>query len=270
MVKLRPFLVTLVSLLVVSTGSAALKWSDGDHANNDHWSNPLNWLNGTAPGWTPTAADDVLVIEYAQAPASPVVATAGQLARNVNIGYWSFSGTLDIASTGVLTSDNMIVGNGSGPANSGVLNINGGTLNSRIMNVGTNGTDTTGTANLYGGSINLDLQIVVGNNGHTGRLNIYDGVADVGKLYISVNGGHGVVDIHDGTVIVTNAAAGVVQYNAILDMITDGRIIGFDGVGQVNAVFDGTSVTTITAVVPEPATMMLLGSGLGILLRRRR
>ena len=55
---------------------------------------------------------------------------------------------------------------------------------------------------------------------------------------------------------------------AVDAFIASGLITGYDGAGTASAVFDG--VNTTVSAIPEPATMVLLGLGGLLSLRRRR
>lgn len=127
------------------------------------------------------------------------------------------------------------------------------------------GVGATGTVNVSGTLTNTLNNIFVGVDG-TGLLNVLDGgVVNIrnNSSGLKISGVDSWVDLFgSAAIVIPGDALGFAQ-----DDIDGGRMRGDGVVGNLLASYDGTW-TTIT-VLPEPATMMLLGLG-GMLLRRKK
>ncbi|OHB50579.1 MAG: hypothetical protein A2Y10_10265 [Planctomycetes bacterium GWF2_41_51] len=173
---------------------------------------------------------------------SPVIGRFGSGTMIVNGGTvisqgWSqfFLGSTATGS-GTLTINSGLVDVVWGPIwvgslGAGIVNVNGGTLNTTgVLNLG-GGTAGYGIVNLEGGSLNASSIVMTSNSS---------------------------MNITEGTLKLTGEITDITNY---------GNIMAYSGDGTFNYDYDGT-FTTITAEIPEPATICLLGFGGMVFLRR--
>jgi hypothetical protein len=249
-------LILLVVLMMVGSASAAW-FNHYTPTGNDLWSSDGNWNLSTPP--VGDGSDGLTLF--------PNNGTGGlcQVDETAIINSLAFAGTgtieLEILSTGDLTLTN----NQTWPTFGGIagrthiLTMSGGSFDVQLpanqwFAFGNTG---TGILNMNDGLLTTDnLRIDWDVAGGSGQAYVTGGVIDLnGFLRIGTTG---LLDITGGQII----SRGKDDTTVLQGYVTSGQITG----ATVSDVyFDGTD----TYIVPEPATMLLLGLG-GLLLRKRR
>jgi len=285
---LRKF-VCVAAILCIVAGSATAKVEWTNAGGNQLWSNASNWMD---PGGMPIVPDywaEVAGIDVG-IPGPIIDATVNQTypgAMGINIGD-SGDGTATVTMTGgVLEAGTQgtatyggtgwIVigfGDGSNPNCHGVLNMEDGVINARwdLMLSAHGGGD--GTVNQSGGTIYAH-RLYVGWGGGTGQYNLDDGLLVFPWAPGSNdNAGNGTaisiyetgnIDIEDGQMHIIGD-----WRDAIGQFITDGKITGNDGTVTPVVNYDDMVAGYTVVYVPEPVSMLLIGLGGTVLLRRRK
>ncbi len=189
--------ILLIMSLVVVSHSARVLWTY-DQAPDNNWSNPLNWtdFSAGAPGvWpfrAPNQTDSVVVNSVGQA-----------FVVDINGGYAALADSLEISLT-------------FGPA---TVNVNDGSLTVGPNNLSLASTAAGPDYNLIGyGILNVQADGVVncsgvhvGQNGK-GELNIYDGVFNADRVFIS----HGDPCSAEGHIVVDGGTLNTVRIDCQL------------------------------------------------------
>jgi hypothetical protein len=151
-----------------------------------------------------------------------------------------------------------------GKEGTGTYIMSGGTLYSADDVIVADGTGSTGLLDMTGGYIRADGDFKVGS-GDSGSaiVNLHGGIISAGNLSFDTDMGS--MDIKYGTMILDGDEADEVQ--ALVD---GGYITAYSGAGEVLVNYWASQdLTIVNAIIPEPATIALLGLG-GLLIRRRR
>jgi hypothetical protein len=270
-----------VLLLMVAT---AVLWTAGTVWATDYdfvdtgdglWSTLANWqVAGLTATVLPTVNDWAKISNKSSLPQTVTIgAGVNAVALKTHIGYTDVK-TLNIIDGGTLThktaaDGDMLLGKNSGD---GILNISGAlsTLTCRDLEVGqTTTVGKKGVLNMTGGLITVadDFEIGLSTNNATGIVHLDGGTIKLDGSYEGVGGAllrmytGGSMNFGGGTLILPGD-----QRSRIDGYVTSGWITS--DLGGISATFDDVN-TTVIGVIPEPATMVLLGLG-GLLLRKRR
>jgi hypothetical protein len=257
--KMKRSILVLGFVMVMSITSIVnaldIKWDGG--GGNTLWSNPLNWVGDVVP-----PAGYRVLIDSAAATVDYDISSIS--ITKMLIGSTS-GATINFAAGSMTNPSYWIIGQGANVF--GTVNITGAdvSLSTRDFNLGA--VSGTGYANISAG-----LLTVTGAGTGVGLSVSFDATSS-GELNISGTGkvvakqltmnGNGLINIAD---------AGILQLTGdvssqVNSFITAGKIKAYDGTGVVNVSYDGAN-TIVSAVVPEPATMLLVG--LGILCIRKK
>lgn len=269
-------LVVVLGLMLLQTSSALAGvtawWTD---AGPDHkWTTGSNWSTGVAPGLSDTAA---LNMNYAD----DVVVEAGDtISVQSAVVDWSVPEITVAMSGGTIgTTYDFSIGRYSGAG--GVVNIDNGAINTGRDFVMGSEAGTYGILNMAGGAINATGSVLIGESG-TGTLNMTGGIITATQwVWVGKNtGSSGTLNLHGGTII-ANDLRPLSNTDYQID-ITEGsftvngdmrarydpwigtHLTAYGGAGDIVLTYDSIAdTTTVSAVIiPEPATMLLLGSGL--------
>jgi hypothetical protein len=154
---------------------------------------------------------------------------------------------------------------GMNPNSSGTLNINSGSVAvGEWLMIGNDA--SSGTLNMDGGTLSVTTGIALNPyNPTAGKLayfNLNGGIATAGDLWVN----QGVVDIEGGTLRLAGD-----KTTLISNLIGWGNLTGYNGTGTI--VYDYNSrnagYTTVTAIVPEPGSIALLGAASLFFMRKK-
>ncbi len=272
-------------ILVLLLGVASGAWASTDWystATSSDWFTAANWSGGV-PVLTPTTNTRTYGTN-ANPNFMPVISGGAAVAHQLDIGGSSQAGTLQVPpitasvtlNSGSLTvTDYLRAGSSSGSNRWGAFYMNGGTVtvgNYLAVGYGTGTIGVKGWLYMTDGTINITNAFVFGQSAGTSGIAYISGNSTVNAASLNMRptGTSGtpttLLDITGHAKVVLNGDARI----TISGYIGNGWIQsnGVDIDEFVDVTYD--AIANKTTIVPEPATLCLLGLGALSLIRRKR
>jgi len=290
-------LFTIIVIAAIASLPCMANFFDGGAGVGDpSWSTAANWDDDTVPTSTSGDAQAINVPGY-----GVVVNNAGAQAQAVNVGTWSWAGTLTIASAGTLNIvGNLLIANDVGEIgdviNHGQLTSLATYMQAGIGSLENNGTFTSGLLilgnladsismvsntgdmningwlylsllgqdsvfNMNGGTLDITGKLEMPQDG-IGHLNLHGGTINTAELGINGNGGY-TIEVTFGELIAIGDHTGGLDF-----MIGAGLITSTAG-RTPESYYDIDNDETTLSSTPEPAAFGLLAI-LGLAFLRRK
>lgn len=269
--RISTALLVIVCVVNVSFG-AWVFWTNNEGAGDGLWQTTTNWAAGY-----PTASDDVII--YGDTSSGPTINTG-------ITGYANWLHLCDTSSTGskvtvnggtLAVSDHLLIGEEWGINQNGNLEVDAGAVNTVLLLCGGGRWGNGGSGNLLvnGGQINIGWLLAVGggyagnSTGGPGHIQLDGGVITLAAGGNAVDQG-GLIMSSGGSIDITG---GALSLNGTITDITSlangGSITAYGGAGTFVYDYSVAGRTTITAVIPEPATVAAIALG-ALFIRRKK
>lgn len=260
--------------------ATAVGWADEHNfwiqGNQGSWNNPANWSRGVVPDTLPAGDGGGKCVGFAGSTSIANV-EVGELVEFGSSAFWSdfwgpeWGATLNITGGSFIHRGFVAAPIGAADAPSNINVSNNGYFEVGELALGDNWWFWTApyvNLNVYDSSIARAR----GWMWLGGRVNLYDNAALFidGLVNMAVHDSpYARIDIwNNAMMLIQGSAAGRDPYQEALGWIANGQLVAFGGAGQV-LVSQTPNGVLITAMIPEPTTMLLLGLG-GLTLIRKR
>jgi len=283
---MKKLFVLLLLLGVASSAWASTDWMS--NAASSDWFTAANWSNGV-----PTSTIIVNTRTYGgngNPNFQPVISGAAASAHQLDIGGSSQAGTLQVppivgsvtlnSGASLTVTDYIRIGSSSSSNRWGFFYMNGGTLNANnylSVGYGTGVLAVKGSMKMIGGTVNVVNAFTIGLSANTsGYMDMDGGTINAGDFAMKVTASTWTpivsLDISGGKIVITGdkriKVAG--EKNDLYDWIDAGWIKTNGTAWEDYANVSYNAGTNKTTIIPEPATLCLLGLGALSLIRRKR
>jgi hypothetical protein len=240
----------VIAMLSTYSNAAIVTWLG---TTSTDWMDSANWATGSVP----VAADDTRIENT-----NPSVINAGDTGQTLHTRLGSLTGVSDLTVYGTLDIASTFIGC-SAEGTAGIVTIDGGTVNALNFSVATKGTGTLIMNN--NATINATGQFRVPSPYYAGigyaTVELESGVINAGLLQIN---DHGLINIGEGTIVLAGDV--LTEVGGYVD---NGWIVATDIGDMIDASYADGFTTIQAVVIPEPATITLLGLS-ALFLRKRK